>query len=163
MKKTKLTILQLHYFLSPWFWLCNILFGQEWEYIVFIAFLLRWQLHNHFSFDNIFLISLWPKRIGHGTGTVHVKSSPILFSQKLVLLVKRKNHRKGGKIIQKQLFVFDKWQWQMQNRSQSNLPVMLLLVLLMIGCLGGKFNFLRIQVTSLGWIHLTSGFDRQIP
>ena len=26
----------------------------------------------------------------------------------------------------------------------------ILLVVLMIGCLGGKFNFLRIQVTSLG-------------
>ena len=58
-----------------WFWFCNILFGQEWEYIVFIAFLVQWQLHNHFSFDNIFL---WPKRIGRGKGTVHVKSFPYI-------------------------------------------------------------------------------------
>ena len=42
---------------------------------MFIAFLVQWQLHNHFSFDNIFL---WPKRIGRGKGTVHVKSFPYI-------------------------------------------------------------------------------------
>ena len=35
-------------------------------------------------------MSLWPKRIGHGTGTVHVKSAPILFSQNLFYCIKRK-------------------------------------------------------------------------
>ena len=65
-------------------------------------------------------------------------------------------------LTQTPLFVFDKCQWQIQNRCQRNLPVMLPLVVLMIGCLEGKFNFLRIQVTSLGWIHLTSGFDKSL-
>ena len=42
-----------------------------------IALVLRWHLYNHFNLDNLNILALWPKRMGQGTGAVHVKSSPL--------------------------------------------------------------------------------------
>ena len=70
--------------INPWFflfwiWFWNILFGHEHRKL--------WHFFNHCNVENLVL---WPKRIGHETDTVYIKSFPIFLLLKMQYIIKKK-------------------------------------------------------------------------